>query len=105
VTLRLKSGLATRPTLRQSQFRLGGINTVRGFEYGSVRGQAFWAAQLDVTPIRGRLRPVAFIDAGQAARPDDLFGSTALVGGGVGLSLFGGLLRFDRPSDLARHRR
>jgi hypothetical protein len=95
VTLRVKSGLATRPTLRQSQFRLGGINTVRGFEYGSVRGQAFWAAQLDITPIRGRLRPVVFIDAGQAARPDELFGSTALVGGGVGLSLFGGLLRFD----------
>ena len=95
VTLRLKSGLATRPTLRQSQFRLGGINTVRGFEYGAARGQAFWAAQLDIAPIRGRLRPVAFIDAGQAARPGDLFGSTALVGGGVGVSLFGGLLRFD----------
>ncbi|HUF34820.1 MAG TPA: hypothetical protein VMN37_02670 [Gemmatimonadales bacterium] len=95
VTLRLKGGLATRPTLRQSLFRLGGINTVRGFEYGSMRGQAFWAAQLDAAPIGGRLRPVAFIDAGQAARPADLFGSRALVGAGVGLSMFGGLLRFD----------
>jgi hypothetical protein len=95
VTLRVKGGLATRPTLRQSAFRLGGVNTVRGFEYGNLRGQAFWAAQLDLTPFRGRLRPVAFVDAGQAARPDDLFGSAALVGGGVGVSLFGGLLRFD----------
>ena len=48
-----------------------------------------------MTPFSGRLRPVAFIDAGQAERPEDLFGSTALAGAGVGLSLFGGALRFD----------
>ena len=95
VTLRLKSGVATSPTLRQSLFRLGGLATVRGFEYGERRGQAFWAAQLDIAPIRGRLRPVAFVDAGQADRPEDLFSSTALAGAGVGLSLFGGALRFD----------
>ena len=95
LSVRLKGGIATRPTLQQSLFRLGGINTVRGFDYGTLRGQAFWAAQLDVTPFRGRLRPVAFIDAGQTARPGDLLGSRALVGGGVGLSLFNGLLRFD----------
>jgi hypothetical protein len=95
LTLRLKGGMATAPTFRQSLFRLGGINTVRGFDYGSIRGQSFWAAQLDVAPIRGRLRPVLFLDAGQAARPGDLFGSRALVGGGIGLSAYGGLLRFD----------
>jgi len=95
VTLRLKGGLATRPTLQQALFRLGGINTVRGFDYGSLRGQAFWSAQLDLAPVSGRLRPVAFIDAGQAARPTDLFGSRALVGAGVGISMFSGLLRFD----------
>ena len=33
--------------------------------------------------------------SGQAGRPGDLFSSRALVGGGVGLSLFGGLVRFD----------
>jgi hypothetical protein len=95
ITLRVKAGYATRPTLRQSVYRLGGINTVRGFEYGTLRGQAFWSAQLDLTPFGGRLRPVAFLDAGQAARPADLFGSRALVGGGLGVSMFGGLVRFD----------
>ncbi|HEU5039646.1 MAG TPA: hypothetical protein VFT84_02425 [Gemmatimonadales bacterium] len=95
ITLRLKGGLATRPALRQSLFRLGGVNTVRGFDYGVRQGQAFWAAQFDLAPISGRLRPVAFLDAGQSGRPSDLFGSRALVGGGVGLSLFGGLVRFD----------
>ena len=94
-TLRLKSGLATRPTLQQSLFRLGGTATVRGFDYGERRGQAFWAAQLDVSPIGGRLRPVAFVDAGQADRPEDLFSSTALAGAGVGVSVFRGALRFD----------
>ncbi len=95
VTLRLKGGLATAPTLMQSLFRLGGVNTVRGFDYAALRGQAFWAAQLDVAPIPGRLRPVLFVDAGQAERPGGLFGSRALVGGGVGLSVYGGLLRFE----------
>jgi hypothetical protein len=95
LTLRVKGGLASRPTLQQSLFRLGGINTVRGFDYGALRGQAFWAAQLDLAPTRGRLRPVAFIDGGQTGRPGDLLGSKALVGGGIGLSVFGGLVRFD----------
>jgi hypothetical protein len=94
-TLRLKAGVATRPTLQQSLFRLGGPATVRGFDYGTSRGQAFWAAQLDVAPVRGRLRPVAFVDVGQAARPADLFSSTALAGAGVGVSCFGGVLRLD----------
>jgi Haemolysin secretion/activation protein ShlB/FhaC/HecB len=94
-TIELKAGLASAPTLRQSEFRLGGVSTVRGFEYGTSRGQAFWAARLDIAPIRARFRPVAFIDAGQAASAADLFSSTALVGAGVGLSFLNGLLRFD----------
>jgi Hemolysin activation/secretion protein len=94
-TIRLKAGVATSPTLQQSLFRLGGPATVRGFEYGSARGQAFWAAQLDVAPFGGRLRPVAFVDAGQSDRPADLFSSRALVGAGVGASFFRGVLRLD----------
>jgi hypothetical protein len=95
VTVRAKAGIATRPTLQQSAFRLGGVRTVRGFDYGALRGQTFWAAQLDIAPVPGRIRPVLFLDAGQAGAPDELFGSRALLGGGVGLSLFGGVLRFD----------
>ncbi|MEP6689036.1 MAG: hypothetical protein ABJC36_11875 [Gemmatimonadales bacterium] len=94
-TLRLKAGVATSPTLPQMAFRLGGLGTVRGFEYGERRGQAFWAAQLDVAPIAGRLRPVAFVDVGQAERPADLFSSKVLAGAGVGVSIFHGALRFD----------
>jgi hemolysin activation/secretion protein len=99
-TLRLKAGIATSPTLQQSLFRLGGQPTVRGFDYGSRRGQAFWAAQLDLSPFGGRLRPVAFVDVGQTADPSDLFSSTALAGAGAGVSLFGGALRFDLSHSL-----
>jgi hypothetical protein len=95
LTLRLKAGAATEPATPQALFRQGGVNTVRGFEYGTLRGPAFWAGQLDVTPFDGRVRPVLFIDAGQASRISRLFSSRAIVGAGVGLSLFRGLLRFD----------
>ena len=95
LTVRVKGGVATAPTLRQTAFRLGGIGTVRGHDYGARRGQAFWAAQLDVTPLPGRLRPVLFVDAGQAGGAGSLFSGRVLAGAGVGLSVFGGLLRFD----------
>ena len=94
-TLRVRSGVATAPTLRQSLFRLGGPATVRGFDYGVRRGQAFWAGQLDIAPFRGRLRPVAFIDAGQADRLEALFSGPALVGAGIGISLFNGVFRMN----------
>lgn len=95
ITLRLKAGAATASAVPQTLFRLGGLGTVRGFEYGTLRAPSFWAAQLDVTPFGARVRPVIFLDAGQASRISGLFSSSALVGGGVGLSLFSGLIRFD----------
>nr|AHN97946.1 hypothetical protein [uncultured bacterium lac160] len=103
-TFRLKTGIATRPTLRQSAFRLGGIGTVRGHEYGERRGQAFWATQVDVAPLSGRLRPVVFLDAGQAGGAGSLFSGRVLVGAGAGVSLFGGLVRFDVSRSLAPDR-
>jgi hypothetical protein len=95
VTLRAKAGIASNPLLPQSAFRLGGINTVRGFDYGTLSGQAFWAGQMDIAPLPGRIRPVLFVDAGQAGPADGLFQTQALVGGGAGLSFFHGALRFD----------
>jgi hypothetical protein len=95
LTLRLKAGAATEPAVPQALFRLGGLHTVRGFEYGAVRAPAFWAGQVDITPFGGRVRPVMFLDAGQATRVSSLFSSTPLVGGGVGLSLFTGFIRLD----------
>ena len=94
-TFRLKAGAATEPAFPQSLFRLGGLNTVRGFEYGIRRAPTFWAVQADVALSRGRVRPLVFLDAGQASTLSDLFSSPALVGAGVGLALLRGLLRFE----------
>jgi hypothetical protein len=95
ITVRIKAGAGTEPALPQTLFRLGGLHTVRGFEYGTVRSTAFWAGQLDLAPVGSRFRPVLFIDAGQGGRIGDLFSSRALVGGGLGVSLFHGLVRLD----------
>ncbi|MGZ8399500.1 MAG: BamA/TamA family outer membrane protein, partial [Gemmatimonadales bacterium] len=101
VTVRLKAGAGTEPAMPQTLFRVGGLGTVRGFEYGTLRAPAFWAAQVDITPFGARVRPVIFLDAGQASEISSLFSSSALVGGGVGLSLFSGLIRFDLSRAIA----
>jgi hypothetical protein len=93
--LGLRAGSTTNEPLAQQAFRIGGTSTVRGFDYGTRRGQAFWAAQFDWPLKRGLVQPVVFLDAGQAAATADLFGSSALAGGGAGLMLLGGIIRFD----------
>jgi hypothetical protein len=93
LTLRVKGGVADASAPPQMQYRLGGMHTVRGFEYGAARGPAFWSAQLDASPLSGTIRPVVFVDAGQAGTLDDIVGSRALVGGGVGVSVYSPLLR------------
>lgn len=95
VTFKLNAGVGTEPALPQTLFRVGGVQTVRGFEYGTLHSPAFWSAQLDFTPVDGRVRPVVFLDAGQGSRLGHLFSSTALVGGGLGVSLLHGLVRLD----------
>ncbi len=95
VTVTGRAGVATTAPLPQSEFRLGGLETVRGFDYGTYRGQAFWSVQGDWTPFKGKVRPVFFVDAGQAGMASGLFGQKPLVGAGAGLSFFNGIVRFD----------
>jgi Haemolysin secretion/activation protein ShlB/FhaC/HecB len=96
LSVSIKAGIASDSTLPQALFRAGGLRSVRGFDYGTARGQAFWSVQTDFTLSDSwGFRPVAFLDAGQAARPGHLFDQEPLVGGGIGASLLRGLLRFD----------
>lgn len=95
VTVRAHGGVTTRPLLPQMEFRAGGIGSVRGFNHGTQRGQAFWAVQADWAVIPAAVRPVLFLDAGQAGTLRNLDQQKVLVGGGAGLSLLRGLLRFD----------
>ncbi|MEO8200037.1 MAG: DUF5686 family protein [Gemmatimonadota bacterium] len=96
LTINIKGGIASDTTLPQELFRVGGLRTVRGFDYGARVGQSFWSAQADFTfSDSWGFRPVVFLDVGQAARPGDLFKSDPIVGAGVGASLLRGLIRFD----------
>jgi len=95
LTLTAQGGVATTPAYQQALFRLGGLPTLRGYGYGAVRGAAFWSAQADWAPFGGDIRPVAFLDAGQAGPTDGVFRERIRVGGGVGLSFFAGLMRWE----------
>jgi outer membrane protein assembly factor BamA len=95
LSARFQAGIGTDPGLPQTLFRLGGLNTVRGFEYGTRRGSAFWSGQLDVALLSGRVRPLLFLDLGQTSRLSDLSSSPALVGAGAGVAILRGLIRFD----------
>ena len=91
--VRLKAGVTTDDPLAQMAFRAGGQHSIRAASYGSLRGQTFWAAMVDVTPWGGTFRPVFFADAGWAGAIDDFDTQQPLVGGGVGLSIYSSLLR------------
>ena len=99
-SLQVRAGIATGSQLPQQLFRLGGPGTVRGYDYGSLREPAFWAAQGDWPLRSGLIQPVLFADAGQAAEPSQLFSSKALVSAGAGLKLAGGILRLDLSHSL-----
>lgn len=97
-TLTLRGGVTTRDPLVQQAFRIGGNGTVRGFDYGTQGGRAFWAAQLDWPISKGLVQPVLFADAGQAGNLGDGTPGArnkVIAGGGAGLSILGGVLRFD----------
>ena len=95
VTLRARAGVATDTTLPQLAFRAGGQGSARGFDYGTQRGDAFWALQSDWSPSGDGIRPVLFLDAAQAGPIGALGRRRVLVGGGAGVSFLRGLVRLD----------
>lgn len=77
--------------LPQMRLRVGGPRTVRGYDYGTRSGFAFWSAQLDIGLRRqGVLMPMVFADVGNV-----IPGGPPLAGAGAGLSVLAGLIRFD----------
>lgn len=101
VTVTTRAGMATDDPLPQSAFRLGGQATVRGHPYGVLQGQGFWSVQADLGLGRKAIRPVLFADAGQAGPRQGFFDRQVLSGAGVGVSFFGGIVRFDLSIPIA----
>lgn len=103
-TLRIKGGLAIGvDSVPQLALRAGGINTVRGYEFGVQQGDALWATQLDVSsPGRSAVKWVGFIDAGQAGLRNNFGASKVLSGAGVGVSVLGGFIRAELSHPLTQ---
>ncbi len=94
-TLRLKGGLAQgSDAVPQMALRAGGLNTVRGYDFGVAAGDALWSAQLDLMRAgRGAVKTVLFADAGQAGNRAAFGDAPFLSGAGVGVTVLGGIIR------------
>ncbi len=83
-------------------WNLGGWQTLRGVQAGSMRGDSYWMARSELTwARRGLVQPGVFADAGWAGARRDLArseGARLSVGGGVGF--FGLPIRLDGARSL-----
>jgi hypothetical protein len=89
-------GTSTGDVPTQRLWYLGGAQTVRGHQIGTMAGNAFWLGRGEVGMSARGVRPSLFYDVGWAG-DRRLFDSpgTPMQGVGVGASLLDGLLRLD----------
>jgi hypothetical protein len=95
ISARVKAGVAVgSDSVPQLALRAGGLNTVRGYDFGVTQGDLLWATQLDISrPTRKAVRLIGFIDAGQAGARANFGSAPFLSGTGVGISILGGFMR------------
>ena len=94
----LGAGIADKAPV-QRQFLLGGTETVRGQRPGTLGGDSFWLARLELGRGLAAARGVVFGDMGWAGpRSEWSRPGRPMSGAGVGLSFMDGLVR----ADLAR---
>jgi hypothetical protein len=80
----------------QRAWRVGGIQSVRGFSHGARLGDSYWTAQLELSPRRRSVTPIVFADVGWAGPTDDWPGDDdTLWSLGAGASLLYGIFRVD----------
>jgi hypothetical protein len=94
-SVRIKAATAIGDdSVPQLTLRAGGLNTVRGYDFGVAHGNTLWSVQLDLSrPSRRAIRYFGFVDAGQAADRAQFGSAPLLSGAGVGVSVLGGFLR------------
>jgi hypothetical protein len=92
-----QAGWSTGTVPFQRLWGLGGLRTVRGFIFGSQRGDSFWFGQLELSPKRKRITPVIFGDVGWAGDVNDWPNDDRepLWSLGIGASFFYGVFRTD----------
>lgn len=95
VALSGAAGTAVGTVPVQSLFFLGGPFSLRGYDGGVQRGDAFWSGRAEVANSFPAARLSAFTDVGWAGPRDGFWTGKPLIGVGVGASLLDGLVRFD----------
>jgi hypothetical protein len=81
----------------QRLWRIGGIETLRGFTHGTLAGESYWTGRIELAYNRPIWKPVVFADFGWAGKGSDWPGGGSSdevlwsVGGGV--SLLNGFFR------------
>jgi hypothetical protein len=103
VTVSGWAGIGAGDSIPQREFRLGGLQSLRGYAAGAFRGGSAWTASLDVGLSRGVVSPVVFVDAGEVAPRLARFSGRLAFSYGAGLSLLGGVLRVDGARPVAPH--
>jgi hypothetical protein len=89
-------GTSTGEVPTQRLWYLGGAQTVRGHQIGTMAGNAFWMGRAELGLSTQAVRPVLFYDVGWAGdrRLFDAPG-TPMQGAGIGASILDGVLRLD----------
>lgn len=96
-TTTFSGGMSSGAMPTHRLWNIGGWQTVRGLQAGTLRGDAFWMSRAELLwARRGRIQPGVFTDAGWAGARREMGSSRDArisVGGGVGL--FGLPFRID----------
>jgi hypothetical protein len=79
----------------QRYWAIGGLQIVRGFTFGTLRGDSYWTGRLELSPRRKAITPVLFGDVGWAGITEDWPGSDPLWSFGLGASFLYGIFRTD----------
>lgn len=79
----------------QGQFYLGGPATLRGYDGGVIRGDAYWRGRFELGTRHPVARFVVFSDVGWAGLRSDFTRSRPLVGVGGGVAFLDGIIRLD----------
>jgi hypothetical protein len=94
--LEVAGGTSTGPVPLQTQWFVGGVRTVRGYDIGEMIGTAFWRGRAEIGSQFPAARLTLFSDVGWAGAREDISTSKiSLWSAGVGASFLDGLLRID----------
>lgn len=93
--LEVAGGTSTGNVPLQSQWFLGGIRSVRGYEIGETVGTAFWRARGEIGTAIPLSRLTLFSDVGWAGPRDHIGRRASLFSVGAGASFMDGLIRID----------